>query len=174
MFKYYVYELIDPRDGKPFYVGKGCGNRIDQHEKEADRGVSSKKCNKIRKIRGAGLNIVKQQIAYFAEEQDAFDFEAERIALYGKKKLCNVAPHPDDQRGESTFLSADFMRLMAIGFKSRSGIVNDYSTRPWSAALHGEFMNRFDQFIDIALKEIGFECLRDGVRRFGVELKNGG
>ena len=28
---YYVYLLIDPRTGHPFYVGKGCGSRINNH-----------------------------------------------------------------------------------------------------------------------------------------------
>ena len=32
---YYVYELIDPRDDRVFYVGKGKKGRIDQHEAEA-------------------------------------------------------------------------------------------------------------------------------------------
>lgn len=31
---YYVYILIDPRDKRPFYVGKGKGNRYQSHEKE--------------------------------------------------------------------------------------------------------------------------------------------
>ena len=29
--KYYVYLLIDPTTNKPFYVGKGQGNRIFSH-----------------------------------------------------------------------------------------------------------------------------------------------
>ena len=33
--RFYVYELIDPRDGKVFYIGKGQGRRIYGHEAEA-------------------------------------------------------------------------------------------------------------------------------------------
>src|SRR5260221_10494808 len=48
-YKYYVYTLSKP-DGTIFYVGKGRGNRILQHENEARRGVKSTKCDIIREI----------------------------------------------------------------------------------------------------------------------------
>ena len=32
---YYVYALVDPRDRKIFYIGKGKGNRIFQHAEAA-------------------------------------------------------------------------------------------------------------------------------------------
>ena len=33
--KYYVYRLVDPRTLQTFYVGKGCGDRVFQHVKDA-------------------------------------------------------------------------------------------------------------------------------------------
>ena len=30
---FYVYCLMDPRNNEPFYIGKGVGNRIFDHEK---------------------------------------------------------------------------------------------------------------------------------------------
>jgi hypothetical protein len=33
--KYYVYELVDPRTSRVFYVGKGRGKRMHAHEREA-------------------------------------------------------------------------------------------------------------------------------------------
>ena len=32
---YYVYVLVDPRTKQVFYVGKGKGNRVFDHEREA-------------------------------------------------------------------------------------------------------------------------------------------
>ena len=58
--KYYVYHLIDPRDNSVFYIGKGTGNRINDHQKEALRGallnVEKEKFNK------AVNNITKKNI----------------------------------------------------------------------------------------------------------------
>lgn len=55
----YVYMLVDPRDGLPFYVGKGRGVRYEAHRYEAedvseDEAEKSAKIKKIRKINAAG------------------------------------------------------------------------------------------------------------------------
>lgn len=89
---YYVYELIDPRDETVFYVGKGCRGRIDQHEQEARKGRQSRKCDVIRAIEACGLKITKSRVSFHADEQDAYDAEADLIEHYGLVNLTNVIP----------------------------------------------------------------------------------
>lgn len=53
---FYVYALRDPRDGQVFYVGKGVGDRVFAHQREADDSaeVQSAKLQRISHIRRAG------------------------------------------------------------------------------------------------------------------------
>ena len=36
--KYYTYQLIDPRNNIPFYIGEGCVNKMYKHEKDVLHG----------------------------------------------------------------------------------------------------------------------------------------
>jgi hypothetical protein len=54
----YVYLLVDPRDWRPFYVGKGRGVRMSQHGLQAEdteRRTHSARVARIQDIRAAGL-----------------------------------------------------------------------------------------------------------------------
>jgi len=88
--KYYVYELIDPRNGKIFYVGKGKANRVYKHLKAALKGEPSEKSYKIRDILKEELkptlNIVKSGLS----ENEAFQLENLLITQYGKNNLTNI------------------------------------------------------------------------------------
>lgn len=88
--KWYVYKLIDPRNLLPFYIGKGKGNRLDAHEIEAAKGVSSHKCNKINSIKQLGFEVLKEKVAIFWCEQSAYDFETDLIEAIGLENLTNV------------------------------------------------------------------------------------
>jgi hypothetical protein len=82
--KFYVYGLYYPENmgGRCFYVGKGQGNRIHDHEREA-KGLMKEynpyKCNVIRKIWAKGEQIQKIKLAHFLIEEDAFAYETALI-----------------------------------------------------------------------------------------------
>ena len=59
--KWYVYRLVDPRNGGTFYVGKGQGNRVFDHARglalDEEDEIVDPKLQRIRKIRAAGLEV---------------------------------------------------------------------------------------------------------------------
>lgn len=89
---YYVYHLIDPRDAKVFYVGKGKGTRVHHHEREAAAGIYSRKCNLIRDIMASGHQVGKLIVARFDDELLAYAAEKAEIAQIGLENLTNVYP----------------------------------------------------------------------------------
>lgn len=89
---FYVYELIDPRDGAAFYVGKGCRGRITQHEAYAKRGALGRKCDRIRAIWRDGGQVQRRYVKHFTDEAEAYRFEAEHIAAIGIGELTNEVP----------------------------------------------------------------------------------
>lgn len=56
---FYVYRLIDPRNGETFYVGKGTADRVFAHAEEKLEGVDavSERLRRIREIRAAGFKV---------------------------------------------------------------------------------------------------------------------
>jgi hypothetical protein len=69
---WYVYILRRP-DGRPFYVGKGIGDRVFHHENEArhpnDRRSNPFKLNVIRKIKKDGGQLVYEIDLVAADEE---------------------------------------------------------------------------------------------------------
>lgn len=84
---YYVYLYVDPRDGKPFYVGKGQGTRALSHLGES---AESRKCAKIEELRAAGMVPRIDILAHgLGDEETAFRIEAAVIDLLGLDALTN-------------------------------------------------------------------------------------
>ena len=75
---FYVYRLIDPRNGETFYVGKGSGSRVLQHVQNAiGNAEPSDKIEVIREIRDAGLPVGHVIHRHGIEdEQTAMEVEA--------------------------------------------------------------------------------------------------
>ncbi len=97
---FYVYALKDPREkpAKPFYIGKGTGNRAWEHQANIDE---SEKGNLIREILGSGHSIIHTIIADDLNEQQALKIEAELISAFGIRSqgglLTNrVKPNPEN------------------------------------------------------------------------------
>lgn len=102
--RFYVYILCRP-NGKPFYVGKGSGNRVYDHEREAKRGHQCHKCSVIRKIWRSGSEVVRYTVFETDDEQAAFDHERELIALYGRDSLANKSDGGEGPTGMNGELS---------------------------------------------------------------------
>ena len=92
MAAFYTYELIDPRTGDVFYVGKGKGCRIDQHEKDARAGKPGDRLDVIRSIIADGLSVEKRKVGHYNTSRDALQAEAALIAERGLENLTNVQP----------------------------------------------------------------------------------
>lgn len=118
--KYYVYELIDPRDGSVFYVGKGCGARDRSHLSEARRKDfrNPAKVTRIRRIEASGHSVLVRRVHTGLTEAQAYKLEREQIAVYGLKNLTNIT------RGQNTeidqWIAIAHDALSEIGYRLRA------------------------------------------------------
>lgn len=92
---YYVYALIDPRTDKVFYIGKGTGDRVFNHEAEQDKNPESekRKLKTIREIEKENLNVKKVIINWGLSESEAFAAEASLINYHNliqNENLTNI------------------------------------------------------------------------------------
>jgi hypothetical protein len=105
---YYVYMLIDPRDNKAFYIGKGKENRVFQHLKCAldAKDEINAKYDKIIDIRKYGLEVKHVIIRHgIKDEVEAYHIEASLIdtLIYCGTDLSNiVSGHNSLQKGLMT------------------------------------------------------------------------
>lgn len=80
--KYYVYALVDPRDKRIFYVGKGVGDRVYQHAEAAfEESDESLKYSTIRDIYNAGLEVEYYILRHNLSEPEAYLIESVVIDL---------------------------------------------------------------------------------------------
>lgn len=99
--KFYVYRLIDPRNGETFYVGKGTGNRVFAHIKDelgAEADDLTEKLSRIRRIHLDGFEVAHVIHRHGMSEDQAFEVEAALIDAY-PEAANQIAGKASDERG---------------------------------------------------------------------------
>ena len=100
ILKSYVYVYIDPRNGKPFYIGKGKGNRLFSHLWDQS---DVEKVARIDEIRRSGKEPRIEILRYGLSDLEAHLVEAASIDLIGKAKLTNrMSGHHEGSFGRIT------------------------------------------------------------------------
>lgn len=140
--QYYVYRLIDPRDGQTFYIGKGRGNRIFAHVAGALNGYweenedeLSAKIHQIREIHQAGLSVIHIIQRFGLTENEAFEVEAALIDCFpgltnlqkghGSERGVNNAEVLQQELSFDVFQDRDDMNYMIIKVKKEVVDSND-------------------------------------------------
>jgi hypothetical protein len=131
----YVYLLVDPRSGVPFYVGKGRGLRHAAHGLEAEEvaGVpsqeQSRKHSLINDIRGDGLEPETWILRYGLTSGEYTAVEAAAIDLLLSFALAPIAPDsvrvPLGERGLLTNARREDAR--GHGIRLLSSLVDEYA-----------------------------------------------
>jgi hypothetical protein len=156
MNNFYTYELCSSENPYlPFYIGKGKGNRMYDHEKNSLRSAYKNKHlqRKILKLKRNGYQLVYRKIAENVSEQDAFTIEKDMIAFNRELgfKLCNFTNGGEGTTGPK---SEKTKRKMS---KSKLGKNNPmYGKKPWSYGLTKDTspsLKRSSEKISIIVKE---------------------
>ena len=123
--KYYVYRLIDPRNGETFYVGKGTGNRVFSHASgDLTEDNLSEKMSRIREIKLAGFEVAHVVHRHGMEEDTAFHVEAALIDAY--PGITNIMDGHGNQDCGCMHTSEIIRKYKAetVVFKHKSLIIN--------------------------------------------------
>jgi len=124
--KAYVYALFDPLDHRPFYIGKGRGNRVFQHVEGAIlEDKESNKYDKIREIRSRNQNnkVKHSVIRHGMSDEVAFEVESALIDL-ANKTGANLT---NEVTGHNS---------IEIGMMSADDIIRKYNAQPLNELHH--------------------------------------
>ncbi|MDR3217737.1 MAG: MjaI family restriction endonuclease [Dysgonamonadaceae bacterium] len=102
--RHYVYVLIDSRDNRIFYVGKGQGNRVFEHKKDAlQMSSESDKLDTIREIISSNEEVRSYIVRHGLEENEALIVESVLIDFLTFKDFSEVAKITNIVAGHHSF-----------------------------------------------------------------------
>lgn len=159
---FYVYQLIDPRSDRPFYVGKGQHSRAWQHEKAVrlGRSVSNRrKTDLIHDILSCGMSVTVKIVEIFDSAADALDLEyriaeADPTLTNIQEGGCGHELTPEQYAARHRARMAKLARLRKIE-KARKNRVRDLSR-----------ISKMDQFRDTSIRLAGNANARAEVERW--------
>ena len=97
----YVYQLVDPRTNKPFYIGEGKEQRAWSHLSFKSGCVNPHKDRIIRKIQSLGLDVIVEMLHINLTKEQSELLEEQVISTIGLANLTNITPnaHPPVLKG---------------------------------------------------------------------------
>ena len=127
---YYVYRLIDPRNGETFYIGMGKNNRVFDHMRmelkfdksshENNEDEVTEKFKILREIRNEGLDPIHIIHRHGMNKEEAFEVEAALIDAFSG--LTNIV----SGHGSNEFGPANAIQLIKKYEATEMEIPNDH------------------------------------------------
>jgi hypothetical protein len=143
---YYVYFLIDPTNQEIFYVGKGKGNRVASHVKQAINGniANAEKHKRITNVISAGERVQEFIFEHYDVERDAFaceKFFIEAIRYLGITNIANgVMTNDEKVSEEAKFLLTQLAPVSWLNSHGKPEMREVIEARFGSFEAYGDFL----------------------------------
>jgi len=123
MNNYYVYQLIDPRNNKPFYIGEGKGNRAWSHLEFKSGCNNPHKDRIIQKIHDLGLEVIVEIVHNNLSKVESTRLEEILIEEIGIDNLSNICSnaHPPILSGKD---NGFYGKMHTVENKKKCGDAN--------------------------------------------------
>ena len=138
-----MYALIDPRDLKTFYIGKGKADRRFRSLRNIPDKTTGKKSQRIKEIEDAGLQVQAVVASWHDDEEEAYEAERQKIAEVGLETLTNMKVGGNGRQADRgkkenalTPKQEKFAQLVASGVNQSDAYREAYNTSGKASGVH--------------------------------------